>query len=667
MNRSKLHWITRRTAAASLGALLAMYSSLSQAAPAPAKAGDLFKTTNIWSIHFTFTPEQWTAMEPKNEGGGPGFGPPRAFGPPGGGGPGRGGPGMGGPGGPGPGGFGPAMFLAPAFMQAADENKDAKISSAEFDALARKWFTTWDTNKSGKIDNDQLRAGLNGSFMPPGMRGPGGPGGPGRMNLQGPEGHRNGIAARMGVDFNYVHADMQFEDQHLPDVAARYKGNGTYLESRMSGKRSIKVDLNKYNKGQKFAGLSTLNLHNNITDASWMNEPLSFRLYRDAGVPAPRTAYARVHVTAPPDRKNDYIGLYSIVENVDSAFTKHHFHEKDGAIFKPVTPDLFSDLGNDWAKYKQTYDPKDDPTPEETARVIETCRFVTSSTDAEFAAHIADYIDLPEFASYMAVTVYLSDLDGILGPGQNFYLYLHPTTKKFIFIPWDQDHSFGQMRGSQEDREQLSIQQPWQGENRFLERIYKVEAFKKMYLAKLAEFNTTLFRPERLQAQVDQLAPILRPAVKEESEDRLNNFDAAISGKMPAARFGPFGSAKPIKTFVTARTASVTDQLAGKSQGNRVGEGFGPGPGPRGPGGPGGRGPGGPGGGFGPGMFLGGPFMSALDADHDGHITEAEMTQGFKKWFQNWNTDKSGLLTEDQLRAGLAKDLIPSFGGEPPR
>ena len=55
----------------------------------------------------------------------------------------------------------------------------------------------------------------------------------------------------------------------------------------------MKIDLNEYVKGQKLAGITKLNLHSNVTDASWMNEVLSHRLYRDAGVPAPRTAYAR--------------------------------------------------------------------------------------------------------------------------------------------------------------------------------------------------------------------------------------------------------------------------------------------------------------------------------------------------------------------------------------
>ena len=34
---------------------------------------DIFRFTNVWTIHLSFTPEQWEAMEPK-PGGGPQFG-----------------------------------------------------------------------------------------------------------------------------------------------------------------------------------------------------------------------------------------------------------------------------------------------------------------------------------------------------------------------------------------------------------------------------------------------------------------------------------------------------------------------------------------------------------------------------------------------------------------
>ena len=376
--------------------------------------------------------------------------------------------------------------------------------------------------------------------------------------LQGPPGKRNGLASAMGIEFKYVHADLTIDNRSFRDVAIRFKGNGTYLEA--NGKYSFKIDLNEFVKGQNFGGLTKLNVHSNVTDPSWMNEPLSYRLYRDVGVPAPRTGYARVYLTVGAERR--FAGLYSLVENIDSRFLERNFADKGGALFKPVSTDLFRHLGADWAAYNQTYDPKESLTVDQKQRVIDFTRLVAQANDMEFASRLGEFVDLEEFARYMAVLVYLSDMDGILGPGQNFYLYLSPKTRKFSFIPWDQDHSFGQfpMNSSQDQRNNLSIHKPWIGRKRFLERCFAVRAFKELYLRKLDEFSRAVFQPARFAAQVDEIASLIRPVVQEES--KLDRFDRAVAGTSR--------SYVPIKPFVKLRAQSIADQLAGKSQGRRI-------------------------------------------------------------------------------------------------
>src|SRR4029079_9909922 len=132
--------------------------------------------------------------------------------------------------------------------------------------------------------------------------------------------------------------------------------------------------------------------------------------------------------------------------------------------------------------------------------------------------------------------------------GQNFVVYLDPKSNKFQFIPWDLDNSFGAfyMLGTEAQREGLRISQPWQGTNRFLARVFKVAAFQKIYRARLADFNRTLFRPERFTNPVHGVAVAIRGAVKEESEERagfpekLTRFDKLAAGEsVPHA--GPGG------------------------------------------------------------------------------------------------------------------------------
>jgi hypothetical protein len=393
-----------------------------------------------------------------------------------------------------------------------------------------------------------------------------------------------------------------------------------------------------------------------------------------------RTAYAQVYLTVPGQYTNHYVGVYSIVENVDNNFTRSRFGTRRGTLFKPVTRQVFEDMGDKWSAYERAYAAHTPVLDHEAKRVIEFSKLVSHASDAEFAARLEEYLDLDEFARFMAVTVWLSNMDSLLSMGQNFYVYLHPKTQQFQFLPWDFDHSFGQfpMAGSADELERLSLLKPWSGQVLFLERVFKVEKFKRLYLAHMKEFSGTIFKPERIQRQVDELAAVLRPAVQEESAPLLARFDRVVAGEAIAAGGpgggepsfggpgGGFGQAmKPIRSFVAFRARSVNDQLAGKSEGATLSH-SGPGGPPGGRGGPGGPpGRGGPGG-FGPGMFLAQAFMTALDADKDGVVTQAEFIQGFLKWFDAWNTDHSGALTEEQLRAGINQDLAPFRGGPPP-
>ena len=617
--------------------------------PGPAS---LFETSKVWDLELELTPEAHEALEPP---GGPGRGPRPGGGP----------------------GFArrleprpdPSGMLAPLLLGDGDGDKDGDLDQGELLALGARWVETWDREKSGTLDEEEIAAGLDtasakspqgpGNFRP-GARGFG-------MNLQGPEGKRNGVAAAMGIDFQYVRGTLTFDGKKLEEIGIRYKGNGTYLQSRGSSKISFKLDTNRFVKGQKLAGATKLNLHSNVTDPTWLNEVLSHELYRDAGVPAPRTSFARVHLTVPGKHEKRFLGLYTIVENVDGNFSAKAFGTRDGALFKPVTPDLFADLGDDWKAYNQTYDPKNEPDDAAKQRIIELSKLVTHAGDEDFARRIGEYIDIPELAAFMAVLACLADMDGILGPGQNFYIHLHPETRKLAFIPWDHDHSFGQfaMRGTQEQRENLSIERPWQSPNRFLERIYALEAFRGPYRAKLTELAETLFVPERIASRIDELARAIRPSVAEESAETLERFDRAIAGELPAGPGGPGGPGgfgfrggpmRPARSFVKARHASLVEQLAGRSPGLVIGE-SGPGPIARRVDGDRPRGPGPER--FGPGRFLARTLLGAMDADADRQVSRDEIDAGFQKWLASWDVDGNGALVADEVRSGLERTGQP--------
>ena len=77
-------------------------------------------------------------------------------------------------------GFGIGRFVGPAFFSAGDADKDGSLTRAELSTTFGNWFTSWDTNKTDAVTEDQFREGFAAS-MPRntagGGRGPGGFGG----------------------------------------------------------------------------------------------------------------------------------------------------------------------------------------------------------------------------------------------------------------------------------------------------------------------------------------------------------------------------------------------------------------------------------------------------------------------------------------------------------
>lgn len=396
----------------------------------------------------------------------------------------------------------------------------------------------------------------------------------GTVMLRNPEAQRSGLAGVLGFDFDWAHADLEFGGIMFTNVAARIKGNGTFLGSLYGDKRPLKVDLNKFAKGQKLGDADGFTFNNLINDYSCLSDALAYELYRAAGVPASRTAYAYVSASVNGQWTRKPLGLYAMIEPVDETFALERFGSKRAPVFKPVTYELFQHLGDDWPAYEAIYDLKTKATEAQQRRVIEFARLMTFASDAEFAEQLGDFLDLEKFARYLACEVLLSNYDGFLSNGQNFYLYLHPVSNKFGFIPWDLDLAWGGffLIGTARERERARIWHPWVGEHRFLERVMGVDEFRQLYRAQLEDLLARLFIPSRLNSRIDEVARATRGPIAAESDFRLGKFEQAVSDQRrePLPDENDQGANRPahqLKHFIEARARSVREQLDGKSKG----------------------------------------------------------------------------------------------------
>jgi len=174
-----------------------------------------------------------------------------------------------------------------------------------------------------------------------------------------------------------------------------------------------------------------------------------------------------------------------------------------------------------------------------------------------------------------------------------------------------------------------------------------------------------------------------------ERQQEMRGFGGGGSGGGPGGRggFGPGSmlasqlvsqadkngdqkvSKEEFSALADAWFAKLDPDKRGKLSREQFVEGFGeilpsPGGGPAGAGGPGDQGGGRGGRGGGPGRFVGPGLFDAADSDKDGSLTLAELKGTFAKWATDWDSEKSGALSEDKLRDGLNTALPrPNFGG----
>jgi spore coat protein CotH len=131
----------------------------------------------------------------------------------------------------------------------------------------------------------------------------------------------------------YTQADFLFDDELVPDVAVRPKGNSSLKAVADTGnpRFSLKVDFNFFNSARSFYGLKKLNFNNGFSDPTLIREALGYEVFDEMGLPAPRTSFVDLWVN------DTHMGVYTMVEQVDASFLESRFVDATGNLYKPET------------------------------------------------------------------------------------------------------------------------------------------------------------------------------------------------------------------------------------------------------------------------------------------------------------------------------------------
>lgn len=386
-------------------------------------------------------------------------------------------------------------------------------------------------------------------------------------------------------DFPYAEGEVAIAGHAPLKAGLRYKGNSSYSTASNTKKKSFKVDFNRAVENQEFLGMTKLNLNNNILDPSQARETLAYQMFNDMGLPSCRTAFARVYLQVGDESEEEYLGLYTMVEQVNGAFLKERFGTRKGLLLKPKRSNSFPYLGEKWEDYENVYVPKNEAPPEFGKRLMEFTRFVEESSDKEFSEKLPGYVDLPSLMKFTALHAVLSHLDSFLLRGHNFYIYLPRSDGRFHWLPWDVNSTFAGHRsaGSAAQQTNLSISHPYTSTVKLLSRVMKLESARSEYKKQVEAVLAGPFNPETIRTRMNKIFETISAAVSKDPNTHFARFKANFTGQssdkdpgqqLPAARergrtTGRSGmQQKPLLAeFIAARTSSILAQISADREG----------------------------------------------------------------------------------------------------
>jgi spore coat protein CotH len=390
-----------------------------------------------------------------------------------------------------------------------------------------------------------------------------------------PEADWQALQAR-AYNKEYYKADFWFDDELVPSVGIRTKGNASLQETVnwKSPRFPLAIDFNLFSQERTFHGLKKVHFNNGWSDPTLIRDVISYEVFAKMGIPSPRASIVDLYV-------NDHrLGVYTMAEAVDTAMLSRFFSDTTGNLYKPEVASARLDWTEKTAtkpfammammpKPAETTDTvteqnwgggrlgeilrawgDEDTAVEYTSNTTEPVKassmamprnylegvglktnqddpdytglfklldVLNNEPDETFPQEIEKVLDVDEALKFFAVSAGIVHLDNYIGIGHNTYLY--EVNGKFTVIPWDLNMTFGTFNAGIRKNGIINwyIDEPTSGPmKRFplVNRLLNHPPYLEKYHQYMQELLDGPFALDTILARVDQLHDMMEPYLK---------------------------------------------------------------------------------------------------------------------------------------------------------
>jgi len=304
--------------------------------------------------------------------------------------------------------------------------------------------------------------------------------------------------------YHWYSGDISINGEKIADVGVRKKG---HFGSQSTLKPSLKIRFDKYIKKIEHLGLKRFALNNSLQDPTYMRGCLSYQLFRQGGVPAPRCTLARVTINGVEK------GVYVLVEEIKKHFLSRHFKDNEGTLYEGESADFRPEYFGGFEQETNNKTDQSRPYLNDLNDVIAT------SNDVDFIEKLSTVLNMDQFYQFWAVEGLIWHRDSYSGNANNYFLYADPSdNNRFHFLPWGIDTSMKPEIQKNYPRSVLA-------RGKITNRLMAIEDGKARYFEALDSLLDTIWKPDDILTQVDNYEELLSSVIQ---DNEMASFSVAV-------------------------------------------------------------------------------------------------------------------------------------------